>query len=626
MRSATTPDAASKTVRRIDLSFYDWGTFLVTILTVMALAGQFVQSLHDFHTLEERTSTRLDDLGLLAGNIVNNQMVSIRQIFDVLELSMETGADGTVTLPGSAQLQEVRDLYNTSLPGLELLVLDEHANYVAESDPDLRNSTPGIPRMVALLQQPNGPAEALDFTTTLQGYSVIAGKAYIDSEDHRRAFMIAVVPARSIMQALSQLALELQPLVTLQTASGQLLGSYPELPAAVVGEAPPVAARSGAGPLPGSYYEISPLDGMRRLMVQRDISLPLADERWTLKIGYAVRDYRRGWYVSTGINIVVCSILLVSWMAMILSRLQLMRMFRYVNESWMIVEQLLVDLPMPFILVTQSDHRIARGNDALRKIFGAIAGPGGPVAQLFSNEEDCTALMQTGARQTVSMVTRSGVAYMLVTCSEVSGLTSPAGPCWLFTLVDVTEQHLRHTQLQSEATTDPLTGLANRRSFSVAAELEVARARKQQSTLAVLTLDLDSFKRINDKYGHGTGDVVLVHAARLLKSAMRDGDLAARLGGEEFAVLLPETILQHAMAIAERIRRSIATSPVVLPDGGSLSVTMSIGVALYHEHEYDLSDALERADQALYRAKEAGRNRVEPEVPPDASGQPSAAT
>jgi len=234
--------------------------------------------------------------------------------------------------------------------------------------------------------------------------------------------------------------------------------------------------------------------------------------------------------------------------------------------------------------------------------------------------------MQAGAKQAVSMITRSGVAYMLASCSEVSDLTGEADSCWLITLVDVTEQYVQHKQLQSEATTDPLTGLANRRSFSMAAELEVARARKQQSPLALLSLDLDFFKRVNDKYGHATGDLVLVQTARLLKGAMRDGDLAARLGGEEFAALLPNTPLQHALAVAERIRQSIAVTPVVLSDGSSLSVTASIGVALYHDSEYDLSPALERADEALYRAKNGGRNRVEAEAPMDERNQPSGAS
>lgn len=106
---------------------------------------------------------------------------------------------------------------------------------------------------------------------------------------------------------------------------------------------------------------------------------------------------------------------------------------------------------------------------------------------------------------------------------------------------------------------------------------------------------------------------MLVQVARLLEAALRDGDLAGRLGGEEFAALLPNATLTHAMAVAERIRRSIAVTPLALPNGRTLVVTVSIGVAMYRADEFDLSHALKRADQALYRAKDGGRNRVEPE-------------
>jgi diguanylate cyclase (GGDEF)-like protein len=625
MAATTTPVTVSQAVRRADLAFRNWGLLLVTLFTVLALAGQFLQSLHDFRGLEERTAIRIGNLADLTRDIIHGQVLSVQQLFGVLELSMEPGENGsaTIALPRTEQLQEIKELYGATLPGLELLVLDEHAKYVAESDPDMRNSTPAMTRMVERLRDRSQPPVAVDIAATLQGDSLLVGKAHVDSQDQRRAFMIAVIPVSSVTRVLSQLELLAQPLVTLQNASGQLLAFYPDLPTAVAGKILPAPRSEGDGPRPGSYYEQSPLDGVRRLTVVRDIALPLSDEHWTLRVGYALRDYRQDWYISTAINIAVCSILVLSWLATLISRLQLVGTIHRLNASRKVVEHLLTDLPMPFVLVKQDDQCIARGNDALTKLFGAMSLPGSPIARLFSNDEDCAALTR-GGKQTVSMVTRSGVAYMLVTCTEVSGTADQDGPCWLFTLVDVTEQYIEQKQLQSEATTDPLTGLANRRSFSMAAELEVARARKQQSPLALLSLDLDFFKRVNDTYGHAIGDVVLVQAARLLKAAMRDGDLAARPGGEEFAALLPNTTLQNAMFVAERIRQGISTTPVLLQDGSSLSVTVSIGVALYHDDEYDLLAALERADQALYRAKEGGRNRVEPEAAPDPASQPSA--
>jgi len=608
--------------------FRSWGLLLTTVFTVLALAGQLVQSVHDYYNLEERTAIRVGNVADLTRDLIQGELVAIRQLFGVMDLAMEGDGGGAdaISLPSKERVLELRALYQSSIPGLELLVVDEHRHFIVESDTALRNSTPAIVRVVEKLQAEDAPAIAVDPTANLQGPCFLVGKAHLDRQGRRRAFVIAVVPANGVTHQLARLELGPWPLISLQDASGELLARYPDLPNAILGKKLPVAQGAQVGPRPGSYYEQSPLDGVSRLTVERDVALPNNERHWTLKVGYAGRDYRQGWYVSTGINIAVCSILVLAWVVTLLSRWQEVKLLQQIDASRKTVEHLLADLPMPFMLVAQSDHRIVRGNDALAKIFGAMASPGSRAARLFSNDEDLTTVMSAGARDTVGMMTRHGEAYMLVSCTEASGLAPESGPCWLFTLVDVTEQYIQQKQLQSEATTDPLTGLANRRSFSMASELEIARARKQQTPLAILSLDLDHFKRVNDQYGHGTGDLVLVQAARLLKSAMRDGDLASRVGGEEFVALLPNTAFPHAMAAAERIRQSIATTPVVLPDGTSLSVTTSIGVAMFWDKEFDLSPALERADQALYRAKEGGRNRVEPEYDGDLSDHPSGAS
>ena len=608
--------------------FRSWGLLLTTVFTVLALAGQFIQSVHDYYTLEEHTAVRIGNLADLTRDLIQEDLLAMRQLFGVMDLAMEGdgGSTDAITLPSKERLLELRALYQSSIPGLELLVVDEHRHFVVESDPALRNSTPAIVRVVEKLQAEDAPAIAVDPTANLQGPCFLVAKAHLDRQSRRRAFVVAVVPATSVTRQLTRLELGPWPLITLQDASGELLARYPDLPNAIVGKKLLPAQGAQVGPRPGSYYEQSPLDGVSRLTVERDIALPNDERHWTLKVGYAGRDYRQGWYVSTGINIAVCAILVLAWVVTLLSRWQEVRMLQQIDASRNTVEHLLADLPMPFMLVAQSDHRIVRGNDALAKIFGAMASPGSQAARLFSNDEDLPTVMTAGARETVGMMTRRGEAYMLVSCTEASGLAPQSGPCWLMTLVDVTEQYIQQKQLQNEATTDPLTSLANRRSFSMASELEIARARKQQTPLAVLSLDLDHFKRVNDQYGHGTGDLVLVQAARLLKSAMRDGDLAARVGGEEFVALLPNTVLPHAVAAADRIRQSIAVTPVVLPDGTSLSVTTSIGVALFRDNEFDLGPALERADQALYRAKEGGRNRVETELDGNLSGHPSGAT
>lgn len=158
------------------------------------------------------------------------------------------------------------------------------------------------------------------------------------------------------------------------------------------------------------------------------------------------------------------------------------------------------------------------------------------------------------------------------------------------------------------ATTDPLTGVFNRRTFIELAEQELARARRAGSSLAVMMLDLDHFKRVNDTYGHLTGDEVLVAFTRLIRDCVRRGDLVVRYGGEEFCVLLPGTTLSAATALAERIRARCAAHALT---ANAFKVTVSIGLTAYAgATDATLGGLLARADEALYRAKEEGRNRV----------------
>jgi diguanylate cyclase (GGDEF)-like protein len=181
---------------------------------------------------------------------------------------------------------------------------------------------------------------------------------------------------------------------------------------------------------------------------------------------------------------------------------------------------------------------------------------------------------------------------------------------WLASQAAIALENARlHDIVQRQAMTDELTGLVNRRRFISALEAEIERAAGLGGPLSVILADLDDFKPINDRFGHHEGDRVLQGFSTVLLAHMRDVDVAGRLGGEEFAVLLPETDLEGAAAGAERLRRALGESPLVRVAGAEQAVTASFGVAQLGPGQSG-DELLRTADAALYRAKEQGKNRV----------------
>ncbi len=164
--------------------------------------------------------------------------------------------------------------------------------------------------------------------------------------------------------------------------------------------------------------------------------------------------------------------------------------------------------------------------------------------------------------------------------------------------------------LENLSITDELTGIANRRHFEWRLAEEVERARRYQYPLSALMLDLDHFKRVNDTYGHQIGDIVLQQIAQRLKRVLRRTDFLARYGGEEFVVLAPQTPADRALILAERLRQVIAESPISVSPDLQLRITISIGVAVFPEHAQNGNELVRAADEALYKAKQTGRNRV----------------
>ena len=175
---------------------------------------------------------------------------------------------------------------------------------------------------------------------------------------------------------------------------------------------------------------------------------------------------------------------------------------------------------------------------------------------------------------------------------------------------DLTESKRLENELKIQATTDALTGLLNRRQFMLRADEELRRMERYGGSCALMMIDIDRFKLINDTYGHAAGDAALQEVANILAKAMRDTDLLGRIGGEEFAVVAVELQADSCWQIAERLRQSIAASAIYMETDKQITLTVSVGVACCLSAADSITAMMKRADTALYQAKNRGRNCV----------------
>lgn len=178
------------------------------------------------------------------------------------------------------------------------------------------------------------------------------------------------------------------------------------------------------------------------------------------------------------------------------------------------------------------------------------------------------------------------------------------------TVFDMTERRAIEQELKRIASTDMLTNLLNRREFYQYAEKAIADSNTDHQPFSLIMLDADQFKKINDQYGHVSGDLVLKQLGVVCRATLRDTDIAARLGGEEFGILLPNTSQAQAADIAENLRLALAAAVVEQSNGPAIAFTVSMGVAQWRSDDANVDGLLKRADAALYQAKAAGRNRV----------------
>ena len=194
--------------------------------------------------------------------------------------------------------------------------------------------------------------------------------------------------------------------------------------------------------------------------------------------------------------------------------------------------------------------------------------------------------------------------------TEKSGNQQPAEQYCLL-LAELKKLKTDYQKLSELVHTDSLTGLYNYRHFTTAIEQEMERCRRTGQPTILIMLDYDHFKEVNDNWGHNNGNRALILLASCLRNTLRKFDTACRYGGEEFAIILPSTDLMTGVQVAERLRKTIALTPLVIDDNQSIKLTISLGVALYKGSQKETAEKLVKlADAQLYRAKKEGRNCV----------------
>ena len=181
---------------------------------------------------------------------------------------------------------------------------------------------------------------------------------------------------------------------------------------------------------------------------------------------------------------------------------------------------------------------------------------------------------------------------------------------------EVIELRRNLAELSDLIRTDTLTGIANYRYFLMALEQEIERTQRSGQPTSLIMVDIDFFKKVNDQWGHEVGNQALIHLSSLLQQTVRKLDIPCRYGGEEFAIILPDTPLTASIPVAERIRESVEKTPLNVA-GKLLNMTISLGISTYTEQQkITVSELVKQADEYLYKAKESGRNRVcHPDIP-----------
>jgi diguanylate cyclase (GGDEF)-like protein len=385
----------------------------------------------------------------------------------------------------------------------------------------------------------------------------------------------------------------------------------------------PLQRRIDAGESAGRDRFLARTDGQQRLYAFRRLDpypfyivVGLAEEG-------ALAEWRRNAFiVAAGVGLMTLALVFMLWQALRAGR-ERERIRQQAARAHLLLQEAIDSISAGLVIYDAAD-RFVICNRAHRRLFSAMDSlivPGRTFEELTREGLRLGLFPQADGREDEWLALRlqqhrlsDGVPYEVEMAGgrwlQVSEHRTPLGYT-VGSRIDITERKQLETELRGLASTDALTGLANRRQFMQRLEDELERVRRQTTREAcVLMLDLDHFKRVNDQFGHAAGDSLLRHFANLLRHELRSTDTAGRMGGEEFALILPGSSTDAARAFAQRICDKLASQSLQLGQQ-SVSATVSIGIASIGREDLSADTVLSRADRALYQAKDAGRNRVQ---------------
>ena len=286
-----------------------------------------------------------------------------------------------------------------------------------------------------------------------------------------------------------------------------------------------------------------------------------------------------------------------------------LRNHRELIEQKRLNELLLNSLPYPAMLLNRDSRQVISGNKFAVEL-GISVGDSLNTPFFLDHFPILIEALNHGFPSTPELAKRLKEIQALGRTWEIT-LDLVTDNTVLFFAVDISERKAMENKLHKLATTDGLTGLYNRRHFMELAHREFSRAARYKISMSLLMFDVDHFKSINDNYGHEVGDEVLITLARTSEHTLRSFDILGRLGGEEFAAVLPETNEETARTVAERLRSAIEEK-LTATSQGSIHITVSLGLCAFDRCDvHSVDDMLRIADKGLYLAKENGRNRVE---------------